>query len=152
MRHIIKVLALSFIVAACGQNDNKQKELELKERELALKEKELALKEKDTANLKKQSAINDTIKKKSITVEKDPQIPKDGNYIYSFVDMEMNNSVTAKCNVTIKGYSFTYQCSGIGSFTGGGIIKKNKKSGEWMIIEGEDETIVDFKKKEIYGY
>lgn len=37
-----------FILSSCGQNDNKQKELELKERELALNEKELALKEKDS--------------------------------------------------------------------------------------------------------
>ena len=34
---------------SCGQNDTKQKELELKERELALKEKEFALKQKDSA-------------------------------------------------------------------------------------------------------
>jgi hypothetical protein len=33
----------SFIMVSCGQNSNKQKELELKERELALKEKEFAL-------------------------------------------------------------------------------------------------------------
>ena len=34
---------------SCGQNDTKQKELELKEKELALKEKELNLREKDSA-------------------------------------------------------------------------------------------------------
>ena len=49
MRHFITVLTLSFIIASCGQNDNKQKELELKERELALKEKEFALKQQDSS-------------------------------------------------------------------------------------------------------
>ena len=37
----------SFMMVSCGQNSNKQKELELKEKELSLKEKELALKEKE---------------------------------------------------------------------------------------------------------
>jgi ribosomal protein S12 len=52
MRHIILFFAIATLLS-CGQNDTKQKELELKERELALKEKELQLKEnpnsKDTA-------------------------------------------------------------------------------------------------------
>jgi hypothetical protein len=46
------VIIASFFMVSCGQNSNKQKELELKEKELALKEKELALKEKDSTNLK----------------------------------------------------------------------------------------------------
>ena len=37
----------SFILVGCGQNNNKQKEFELKERELLIRERELALKEKD---------------------------------------------------------------------------------------------------------
>lgn len=45
------IIFASFIMVSCGQNSNKQKELELKERELALKEKELALKEKDTTEV-----------------------------------------------------------------------------------------------------
>jgi hypothetical protein len=40
------------LLISCGQNETKQKELELKEKELALKEREIALKEKDTTNLK----------------------------------------------------------------------------------------------------
>jgi len=40
------IVVASFILISCGQNSNKQKEIELKERELALKEKELAVKEK----------------------------------------------------------------------------------------------------------
>ena len=43
MRHIIFILTISLFVISCGQNDNKQKELELKEKELALKEKEIYL-------------------------------------------------------------------------------------------------------------
>jgi hypothetical protein len=63
MRHIIFILTISFFIMSCGQNDTKQKELELKERELALKEKELALKQ-DTANSKNPTqAITDTIQK-----------------------------------------------------------------------------------------
>lgn len=49
MRKIIFLLTISLLVISCGQNENKQKELELKERELSLKEKELELKLKDTA-------------------------------------------------------------------------------------------------------
>ncbi len=47
MRHIIFLLTISLFVMSCGQNDTKQKELELKEKELALKQKELELKEKE---------------------------------------------------------------------------------------------------------
>lgn len=39
------IIIASLIMVSCGQNSNKQKELELRERELILKEKELALKE-----------------------------------------------------------------------------------------------------------
>lgn len=51
MRHIILFVAIATLLS-CGQNDTKQKEVELKEKELALKERELALKERDTNNLK----------------------------------------------------------------------------------------------------
>ena len=44
MKNIIIILGAiiiaSFILVSCGQNSNKQKELELKEKELALKEKD----------------------------------------------------------------------------------------------------------------
>ena len=46
MRHFILFIAVATLLS-CGQNDTKQKELELKEKELALKEKELNLREKD---------------------------------------------------------------------------------------------------------
>lgn len=49
MRYIIFLWTISLFIVSCGQNDTKQKELELKERELILKEKELELKLKDTA-------------------------------------------------------------------------------------------------------
>lgn len=48
MRHIIFLFIISLFTISCGQNDTKEKELELKEREIALKEKEFALKGKDT--------------------------------------------------------------------------------------------------------
>jgi len=50
MRHIILLVAIATLFS-CGQNDTKQKELELKERELALKEKEFAAKQTDTSHL-----------------------------------------------------------------------------------------------------
>jgi hypothetical protein len=43
---------VSIMFLSCGQNDTKQKELELKERELALKEKEFALKQNDSSTNK----------------------------------------------------------------------------------------------------
>ena len=42
------MIITSLILVSCGQNSNKQKELELEKRELALKEKELALAKKDS--------------------------------------------------------------------------------------------------------
>ena len=48
MKQLLITLTLSIFILSCGQNDTKQKELELRERELALKEKELALKQQDT--------------------------------------------------------------------------------------------------------
>ena len=59
MRHIIFLLIVSLFFISCGQNETKQKELELKEKELALKERELKLKEKDTNSLKAAS-VNET--------------------------------------------------------------------------------------------
>ena len=52
MKQILITISLSIFILSCGQNDTKQKELELKERELALKEKEFALKQSDTATNK----------------------------------------------------------------------------------------------------
>lgn len=64
MKNIVTILGAtiiaSFLATGCGQNSNKQKELELKERELALKEKELLIKEKEISNIKTHSS--DTIK------------------------------------------------------------------------------------------
>ena len=62
MRHIILFLVVVTFLS-CGQNDTKQKELELKEKELALKEKELNLREKDSA--KRSTTTVDTVKKNS---------------------------------------------------------------------------------------
>jgi len=64
----------SFMMVSCGQNSNKQKELELKERELALKEKELALKEKDSTNLK--TVTLETIKNEPV-VKETKKLPSD---------------------------------------------------------------------------
>lgn len=50
MRPYILIFCITILILSCGQNETKQKELELKERELALKEKELALKQNDTTN------------------------------------------------------------------------------------------------------
>ncbi len=48
MRQFILILTVSIFFISCGQNENKQKELELKEKELALKQRELDLKEKES--------------------------------------------------------------------------------------------------------
>jgi hypothetical protein len=48
MRQTILILTLCIFILSCGQNESKQKELELREREIAIKEKELALKQKDS--------------------------------------------------------------------------------------------------------
>lgn len=48
MRKSILIITLSILFFSCGQDENKQKELELKEKELALKQRELDLKEKES--------------------------------------------------------------------------------------------------------
>lgn len=63
MTIIAAILFVAFIMSGCGQNNTKQKELELKEKELALKERELALNGKEIAldNAKKsKTADNET--------------------------------------------------------------------------------------------
>lgn len=59
------MIIVSFMMLSCGQNNIKQKELELKDRELALKEKELALKEKGISG-------TESVVKKSV---QDPKTP-----------------------------------------------------------------------------
>lgn len=51
MRQSIFLLFVSLFLVSCGQNDTKQKELELKERELNLKEREFVLKQKASDSL-----------------------------------------------------------------------------------------------------
>jgi len=58
----------SFILVSCGQNNNKQKELELRERELALKEKEFTLKVKDSLSSAELSSNSVNSPKKNIEV------------------------------------------------------------------------------------
>ncbi|MBL0202363.1 MAG: hypothetical protein IPP81_20060 [Chitinophagaceae bacterium] len=53
MRHFIIIVTISSLLLSCGENSNKQKELELKEKELNLKE----------TNSVKTTATVDTIKK-----------------------------------------------------------------------------------------
>ena len=57
MRHFILLIAVATLLS-CGQNDTKQKELNLKEKELALRQKELELKEKE---IKKDTIVNNIV-------------------------------------------------------------------------------------------
>lgn len=54
-----------FFIASCGQNDNKQNELNLKEKELAFKQKELELKETelkhDSVNLQQNKSVTNAL-------------------------------------------------------------------------------------------
>ena len=86
MKNIIIILGAiiiaSFILVSCGQNSNKQKELELKE-------KELALKEKDSTNLK--SSIQKHIK--TDVIQETTKLPADTKILtlmsptYTFGDL-----------------------------------------------------------------
>lgn len=68
---------------SCGQNDTKQKELELKERELALKEKELELKYNDSITTKMPSV--DTSKQSTKTENTQTlQLPFIGEKYFNF--------------------------------------------------------------------
>ena len=50
-------MTLAFLIASCGQNDSKQKELELKEKELTAKQKELEQREAELQTKKDSSKI-----------------------------------------------------------------------------------------------
>lgn len=54
------IIIASFIMASCGQNSTKQKELELKEKEIKLREKELALDSAKAANMPNFSTVTNT--------------------------------------------------------------------------------------------
>lgn len=71
MTILVPTIIASFIIIGCGENSNKQKELELKEREL--KEKEISLKEKDSTNLK--AVAKETLKEETLQVTK--KLPSD---------------------------------------------------------------------------
>ena len=170
------MLTIITLILSCGQNSNKQKELELRERELALKEKELALKEKDTINQKITTSKPDTTKKIAIVVKKNPQIPKDGTYTYSIANSEFSTCERTFI-VRIIGDSITVfnekeiytPCGGgkKGEIYDKGILMKHKKTGNWIIAHNPkdifaeyeenysdycigDLTIIDFKYKIIY--
>lgn len=65
---IILLFAIATLLS-CGQDDTKQKELELKERELALKEKELNLKQKETVNKTETIATTQTENNKVLSAD-----------------------------------------------------------------------------------
>jgi hypothetical protein len=93
MRQIIFLLTISLFIMSCGQNNTKQKELELKERELALKEKELQLKEKDTpatvpstptSTVSQNVPLNITYQTQEISPNVDMQYFKGKNLIFYY--------------------------------------------------------------------
>jgi hypothetical protein len=100
MRHLILIMATAIFITSCGQNDTKQKELELKERELALKEKELALKTSDTSNTKLK--IVDTVKM-ATTVEEKPTLPFIGSSNYCIQKNESGATGNAIVTITTDG-------------------------------------------------
>jgi hypothetical protein len=77
---LLVVVTTSF---SCGQNDTKQKELEVKKREIALKEKEFELKHKDSINSK--SSLTDKLKQKPKTeISQDLELPFIGEKYFNF--------------------------------------------------------------------
>jgi hypothetical protein len=106
MRHIIFVLALSLFIMSCGQNDTKQKELELKERELALKEKELSLNYKDTVILQKN--LGDTVAVTPKVIAEDKiELPFIGTKYFNFMGgrgTEQSITITKDGTVILKSY------------------------------------------------
>jgi hypothetical protein len=93
MRYLFLFTIIATILISCGQNDIKQKELELKEREIVLKEKEFALKQNDSSTNKTivtKVAISPTTEPKKDTAKK---LPADTKFLtlmsptYSFGDL-----------------------------------------------------------------
>lgn len=93
MQHLIKICTLTFLVVSCGQNNNKQKELELKERELAIKEKELEQKQSQ----KTSDTPTSTIHQESKTTD----LPFIGTKTFC-IKKDVDES-TGSLSVTIKG-------------------------------------------------
>ncbi|MBL0202342.1 MAG: hypothetical protein IPP81_19955 [Chitinophagaceae bacterium] len=82
MKILLFILPLLFL--SCGQNETKQKELELKERELALKEKELSLKYKDTVTSKSFSGDTVSLNPK-VAPEEKIELPFLGTKYFNFM-------------------------------------------------------------------
>ena len=96
------IIFASFILASCGQNDNKQKELELKERELALKEKEFALKEKGISQ-------NDSIGEKPITLASPKQtVSTDNSLSKLVVNLQQIEGTLGQVTFSQKGKTLFY--------------------------------------------
>lgn len=94
MRYIIFFVAFATLLA-CGQNETKQKELELKEKELALKEKELALDSAMKANTAKSTNPTDT--KKETQQEKPKVITNStGNEEFDIFFTDFKNAAASK--------------------------------------------------------
>lgn len=105
MRNIILMTVSALLIFSCGQNDNKQKELELKERELAVKEKELALKQRDTISSK--TPMADTSKKTTKQeIKKSSPNTKVMNMIFKAYEEGENMYLVFKDIETGKEYSF----------------------------------------------
>ena len=168
MRHIILLVVVTTLLS-CGQNDTKQKELELKEKDLALKEKDLALKEKETVDQKDTITKPETTKNTVIAIKKHPQIPKDGIYTYTLQNTEPGGTVNGlEIMVHITGDSIIAIVNEtMGNYKKGdvyekGILMKHQKSGLWIIAHNTKDkftedaggcsdgpTVIYFKNKTI---
>jgi len=77
MRKSILIITLSILFFSCGQDENKQKELELKEKELALKQRELDLKEKESNIPTSKDSITKTATNESTTTSTSTSLSDD---------------------------------------------------------------------------
>jgi len=114
MRHIILLVAVATLFS-CGQNDTKQKELELKEKELALKEKELNLREKDSA--KATTPAVDTAKKNNIPQVK-PTSPDSKTLTMVFKRYEEGDNMYLIFTDTESGKEYSFENPDENKFSG----------------------------------
>ena len=126
MRHIILLFAIMTLLS-CGQNDTKQKELELKERELALKEKELQQKADSLKTHNNISGQTESKDNTNISIQEDLQNQPD--YLSKWLsetigcDFPIGANVLSKANFN----SSNYQIKASSTFINKIEVKENGK-------------------------
>ena len=161
MRNFLLFLALIIFVTSCGQNDSKEKELELQKRELDLKQKELELKEKELNQSSSPVRQNDSITNTSATKENSVSSSLTDADILKFIKKDFSKNRNPESfpepyvnKVFLLDYNNDGQKDGVAyaiggeegsrvTFNGFGLYKN--ESGKMLLVDTKVSTITNFE-------